>query len=41
MAVDGGSFVRPGEETLVQHLEMFNRTENYKTLVESCCLHRK
>ncbi len=40
LAAEGGSFIRPGDDTLVQHLERFNRTEDYNTLMQSCCLQR-
>jgi radical SAM enzyme (TIGR01210 family) len=32
LACQGGSFVRPGEESLVQQLEAFNRTQDYQLL---------
>ena len=35
LAVPGGSFIRPGEEALVKHLEQFNQTQDYGLLAES------
>lgn len=32
LAVEGGSFVRPGEEDIVEKLELFNRTQDYGVL---------
>jgi len=32
LAVDGGSFIRPGDEKLVEDLEEFNRTQDYSIL---------
>ena len=32
LAVEGGSFVRPGDEELIEQLEQFNRTQDYKIL---------
>jgi archaeosine synthase beta-subunit len=32
LAVDGGSFVKPGDEKLVRLLDEFNKTQNYKLL---------
>jgi radical SAM enzyme (TIGR01210 family) len=32
LAVEGGSFIRPGEEQLVQELEKFNKTQDYGIL---------
>jgi len=32
LAVKGGSFIRPGEETLIKQLERFNRTQDYSIL---------
>ena len=32
LAVPGGSFLRPGDESLVKRLEEFNRTQNYDLL---------
>ncbi len=32
LAVEGGSFIRPGEEKLVQQLEEFNRSQDYSIL---------
>lgn len=32
LSVEGGSFVRPGEEALVEKLEMFNQTQDYSIL---------
>lgn len=34
LAVEGGSFVRPGEGALVERLEAFNRTQDYGILEE-------
>ena len=32
LAVDGGSFLRPGDEPVVAQLEKFNRTQDYEIL---------
>ncbi|MCD4779075.1 MAG: hypothetical protein K8S27_00790 [Candidatus Omnitrophica bacterium] len=32
LAVPGGSFLRPGDETMVQQLEKFNQTQDYRLL---------
>jgi hypothetical protein len=32
LAVEGGSFLRPGDEPLVEKLEQFNRTQDYDVL---------
>ncbi|MCG2711183.1 MAG: hypothetical protein L6416_02495 [Candidatus Omnitrophica bacterium] len=32
LAVEGGSFIRPGDEKLVEHLELFNKTQDYNIL---------
>lgn len=34
LALDGGSFIRPGEEALVEQMEEFNRTGDYGVLEE-------
>ena len=34
LACEGGSFIRPGEEKLIEKLEAFNRTQNYNLLSE-------
>jgi radical SAM enzyme (TIGR01210 family) len=36
LALEGGSFVRDGEEELVAQLEQFNRTQNYDILDRLC-----
>jgi radical SAM enzyme (TIGR01210 family) len=36
LAVDGGSFIRPGEEQLVEQLQEFNRTQDYDLLDAIC-----
>ena len=36
LAVDGGSFIRPGDEPLVTALEQFNCTQDYDILDEVC-----
>jgi len=32
LAVAGGSFIRPGDEPVIEKLEQFNRTQNYGLL---------
>ncbi len=36
LAVEGGSFVRPGEDAIVEKLERFNQTEDYGILEQLC-----
>jgi uncharacterized Fe-S cluster-containing MiaB family protein len=36
LAVEGGSFVRPGEQWLVDRLEEFNRTQDFDVLEQLC-----
>lgn len=36
LAVEGGSFIRPGDEALVERLETFNRTQDYRVLEAIC-----
>ncbi len=34
LAVEGGSFIRPGDEMLIKKLEKFNQTQNFDILGE-------
>jgi len=34
LAVEGGSFIRPGDELLIEELEKFNKTRNYDFLAD-------
>jgi radical SAM enzyme (TIGR01210 family) len=36
LALEGGSFIRPGEDDLVAQLELFNRTQDYNILDRIC-----
>jgi len=36
LAVEGGSFLRPGEEAMVEQLERFNQTGDYRILEKLC-----
>ena len=38
LAVEGGSFLREGDDELVQLLEQFNRTQNYDILDRICAM---
>jgi len=38
LAVEGGSFLREGDEELVNKLERFNRTQDYNILDRICAI---